>query len=160
MSALYYPKHLSSEFAFKRFNAERFLPLPQKLIRNKKRIRTDSEIDARPWLDAMAPTQVADELAISYLEDRDIEFEDASEYVDNVLAEQELAETVDNTTQNLNSSLANVTIDDEQPDDQMCHLGENFDEYNEAYENEKQADYVMSEDFESNPLSLFFIEEL
>lgn len=149
----FYPRHLGPIFAFKRFNAERFLPLPPKLTREKKRHRTDSEIDVRPT--TMASLQVAQELAF---DDQDIELEEAFEYIENLLIEQNHAESDQEATTDLNSSIANVYIDEESGDE--CHLGENFDELTEAYETEKANNYVMSEDYENNPLSEFIIEEL
>ena len=156
----FYPKHLGPEFAFKRFNAERFLPLPIKLTRAKKRQRTDSEVDVRPV--AGLALQVAAEVA---LEDPDwgqnIELEDASDYIDNLLIEQtDVREEDVDGTQDLNSSLANAYIDEESTDDPICHLGENFDEISENFEADRRENYVMSEHYETNPLIEHIIEEL
>ena len=159
----FYPRHLGPEFAFKRFNAERFLPLPGKLTRVKKRHRTDSEIDVRPAV--MSSLQVAAALEVEDPElgheDPDFELEDAADYIDNLISEPADAFTQSNTTQDLNSSLANVYLDEEEETgEQVCHLGEDFGDIEDAFEVEKRAEYVMELDFESNPLVPFVIEEL
>ena len=156
----FYPKHLGPEFAFKRFNAERFLPLPIKLTRAKKRQRTDSEVDVRP-VAGLASLQVAAEVA---LEDpdwgQDIELEDASDYIGNLLAER--PDDIDGTdiTQDLNSSIANVYLDEESTDGPICHLGESFGDFERDFELERRENYVMIDDYENNPLIEHIIEEL
>ena len=153
----FYPRHLGPEFALKRFNAERFLPLPVKPTRVKKRQRTDSEVDVRPVM--MASLQVAAEVAVDYTEDQDIELEDASDYIGNLLSEKATDQEGDGTP-DLNGSFANVYLDEETTDEPVCHLGENFDEFSEVFETERRENYVMIEDFERNPLVEHVIEEL
>ena len=110
----FYPSHLSRELPFKRFNAERFLALPTS--KSSKRICPDQTSQSNP-----ANPPPASQLN-----------EEVTDFIEGLIHE------VENDDSELNSSIAEITLDDDEnegtgedvddnSDDEYCHVGEVFD---------------------------------
>ena len=109
----FYPSHLSRELPFKRFNAERFLPLPTSS--SNKRIRPDKNAESS-----------------SNTTEHQLN-EEVSEFIQGLIHEAE------NDESTLNASIAEITLvdeDDEVGEDdsvnddeeyEYCHVGDEFD---------------------------------
>lgn len=141
-----YPNHMSPELWFKRFNAERFLPLPSKPTRQPRKIQCTESADVRPHsgIPYAVPTEP------------ELELQDAFDYLNGLIDAE--SNTPEDPVADLNTSFAESILDDD--DETVCHLGENTDILSAEYELEKQKNYDISEDFEKNPLLPFFFEEL
>lgn len=143
----FYPSHLSSELPFKRFNAERFILVPEKPKRMPSKRQRTSEV---------ATARVVEELT-----EPECAVADAFEYIENILSAETPAEPVEPiqpaAVVDLNESFANSVITDDTYD--VFHLGEDMTELNAQYEAERAAD-TENYDHQYNPKVPFLFEVL
>ena len=130
----FYHSRLSRSLCFSRYNAERFLPLPPKKTRAKrKNIEQSSSLNFEQQTDNTTS------------------LDDAIEHIENYVMEHSSVD--DATVESLNKSTHNLTIDDEaetpESDDEICHVGELLDGDFEAESDDDGAgDELVFEDVE------------